>query len=151
MRIGEEDWKLLDLETNELRIIQPKENSERFEFGTFFQITNLLIPGVKPFSMGLNVVRDIQILGMTDVAPVELVDTTEGPKKRKRDNGEPDGETSKKHKEKKHQEEKHDKHDKHKDKHHKEKEKKRDKKREEERKEKHKHKNRHDKGEKHRH
>jgi hypothetical protein len=36
VRIGEEDWKLLDLDTNDVRIIQPKENSERFEFGMVF-------------------------------------------------------------------------------------------------------------------
>jgi hypothetical protein len=33
VRIGEEEWKLLELNPNDVRIIQPKENSEQFEFG----------------------------------------------------------------------------------------------------------------------
>jgi hypothetical protein len=31
-RIGDEEWKLLDENTGDIRIIQPVDNSEKFEF-----------------------------------------------------------------------------------------------------------------------
>ena len=159
VRIGEEEWKLLDLETKDVRMIQAKENSERFEFGNYFHAfaCNGLTIGGKRFSMGLNVVRDVRIPGREEVVYEERGENVESAKKkRKREEGEVDGESAKKHKEKKHREEKPDKHDKHKDKRHKDKERdkerdKKDKERRQERKEKHKHKDRHDKAEKHRH
>ena len=110
---------------------------------------------VKRFSMGLNVVRDVHIPGTKETVHKERSENVESPKKkRKRDNGEVDGDTPKKHKEKKPRDGKHDKHDKHdksKDKHHKETDKKKDKGRQDERKEKHKYKDRSDKGDKPRH
>ena len=33
VRIGEEEWKLLDEPTGDIRIIQAQENSDKFEFG----------------------------------------------------------------------------------------------------------------------
>jgi hypothetical protein len=32
-RIGDEQWKLLDEEVGNIRMIQPIENSDKFEFG----------------------------------------------------------------------------------------------------------------------
>ena len=140
-----------------MRMIQAKENSERFEFGNYFRgfACRGLTIGGKRFSMGLNVVRDVRIPGMEEGLYEERDGNVESAKKkRKREEGEVDGESSKKHKEKKHREEKPVKHDKHKDKSHKDKDKDKDKKnkdRKPERKEKHKHEDRHGKGEKPRH
>jgi hypothetical protein len=33
VRIGEEEWKILEQETGDVRLIQPCENNEKYEFG----------------------------------------------------------------------------------------------------------------------
>jgi hypothetical protein len=104
VRIGEEEWKLLDEETGGVKVIQPQENSEKFEFGMRFRlvVTDL---GAVQLSMGLNVVRDVQISNINggqvqedNVQPVE--------KKRKRDKEGTDHEKRRKHGEEKHKEKK---------------------------------------------
>lgn len=41
VRLEDEEWKILDLETKDVRMIQAKENSERFEFGIFFLVAGV--------------------------------------------------------------------------------------------------------------
>jgi hypothetical protein len=102
VRIGEEEWKLLDEETGSVKVIQPQENSEKFEFGMQFCLV-LVDLGAVQFSMGLNVVRDVQIPTLNggqvqeeNVQPVE--------KKRKRDKEGTDHDKRRKHGGEKHKE-----------------------------------------------
>jgi hypothetical protein len=104
VRIGEEEWKLLDEETGGVKLIQPQENSEKFEFRMRF-CSILADLGAVQFSMGLNVVRDVQIPNINgeqiQEEPVQQVE-----KKRKRDKEDTDHEKRRKHGEEKYKEKK---------------------------------------------
>jgi hypothetical protein len=104
VRIGEEEWKLLDEETGGVKVIQPQENSEKFDFG--MQFCSLLADlGAVQFSMGLNVVRDVQIPNLNG-GQVQEENVQQVEKKRKRDKEGTDHEKRRKHGEEKHKEKK---------------------------------------------
>jgi hypothetical protein len=104
VRIGEEEWKLLDEETGSVKLIQPQENSEKFEFGMRSR-SMLADLGAVSFSMGLNVVRDVQIPTLNG-GQVQEETVPQVEKKRKRDKEDTDHEKRRKHGEEKHKEKK---------------------------------------------
>jgi hypothetical protein len=100
VRIGEEEWKLLDENIGDVKFIQPVEDSEKFEFGMDFFEENANLGNVS-FSIGLNVVRDIRIPSVNGIVRDEGI-TEQQVKKRKHDDGEEDPEKRRKNEEKTH-------------------------------------------------
>jgi hypothetical protein len=100
VRIGEEEWKLLDENIGDVKFIQPVEDSAKFEFGMDFFEGNTNLGNVS-FSMGLNVVRDIRIPSVDGIIRDEGM-TEQREKKRKHDDGEGEHEKRRKREEKTH-------------------------------------------------
>ena len=90
-RIRDEEWKLVKEEMGDIKLIQPKENSEKYEFGwSLLDGTN--VAAALQFTMGLNVVRDVQISqlkqdvrSLNESNDMGSVVSQEQHKKRKRD------------------------------------------------------------------
>jgi hypothetical protein len=94
VRIGEEVWNLVDENTGDTRIIQPMENSEKFEFSMSHNCAIWFL-GIETFARGLNIVRDVRIPSINEVVREETLK-----KKRKSDTAQVDHEKRRKHQDK---------------------------------------------------
>ena len=60
VRIGNEEWKLLNDGPGYIRIIQPRENSEKFEFCMTICVSGVDVGAVR-FSKAMSIVRNVQV------------------------------------------------------------------------------------------